>query len=74
MIINIDPYYVPPFQPASNTPARATPASNHSTHASRSHISPSLAEREARFEQEYGSLWEHDLLDRLTTPLTRYHD
>jgi len=34
----------------------------------------SRAEHEAQFEREHGSYWTPGLLDRLSVPLTRYHE
>jgi hypothetical protein len=74
MITDIDPY----FSSRSDFSAQTT------THTAASHpralrsrlgaLNPRRAERDSSFEQVYGSLWQPGLLDRLSSPLTRYHE
>lgn len=71
MIIDLDPTTFAEFATAH----AAMPAK----HTQRAHIQPSYArltraEREAQFEREHGSLWTPGLLDRLSLPLTRFHE
>jgi hypothetical protein len=74
MIINLDPYF--DSQSISIAPAAtdAKHASHRASQAGPSELARSRAERETWFERAHGSLWEHGLLDRLTSPLTRYHE
>jgi hypothetical protein len=72
MITNIDPYFV------STSTARSSAHSRATLHqASLAHLGvfdPVRAAREESFERTHGSLWVPGLLDRLTVPLTRYHE
>lgn len=72
MITDIDPYSA--TRSAYSTLAR-TPSSRHrAAHGHAGELSQRRAERESSFERTHGSLWEPGLLDRLTSPLTRYHE
>jgi hypothetical protein len=75
MITNIDPYLVWPSTFAAQSAVRA-PSTRHpaASRDSRGGLSQSRAARESSFEQAHGSLWVPGLLDRLTSPLTRYHE
>jgi hypothetical protein len=72
MITNIDPYF------ASTSITRSSGNSRSTLHqASLAHLGvfdPVRAAREESFERTHGSLWVPGLLDRLTVPLTRYHE
>jgi len=74
MITYIDPYFESQSIPVASAAPIARNARHRVLHTGPSALDRSRAEREASFEQAYGSLWEHGLLDRLTTPLTRYHE
>ena len=65
--------------PSSFSQFHSTRANHSATHSQRTHISSShqrlsRAEREIQFEREHGSLWTPGLLDRLSLPLTRFHE
>jgi hypothetical protein len=72
MITNIDPYFV-----ATST-TQHTGRSRSTVHqVSQAHLGafdPVRAAREESFERTHGSLWTPGLLDRLTMPLSRYHE
>jgi hypothetical protein len=72
MVIDLDP----PTYLAQLAAGRETPPATHvlSTRAQPSYLRLSRAEHEARFEREHGSLWTPGLLDRLSLPLTRFHE
>ncbi len=55
---------------------RATAPTNHVLRIQVRSSYPKLsrAEHEAQFEREHGSLWTPGLLDRLSLPLTRFHE
>jgi hypothetical protein len=72
MIIDLDPPTY--FAPLTATHAVATAKHSLGTQAKSSHPKLSRAEHEARFEREHGSLWTPGLLDRLSLPLTRFHE
>ena len=74
MITDIDPYFSTRSEFSTHTTTRSTPTRHHALHQGDSHIGQRRAERESAFEQSYGSLWVPGLLDRLTAPLTRYHE
>jgi hypothetical protein len=74
MIINLDPYFDSSISSAPQATALPVHRSHSPSHARHSSISRSRAERESSFERTHGSLWEPGLLDRLTSPLTRYHE
>ena len=72
MITDFDfPTYYAPF-----AASRAASTTRHvlRSHSQSSHSSQSRAEHEAQFEREHGSLWTPGLLDRLSLPLTRFHE
>jgi hypothetical protein len=72
MITNIDPYFI------STSTTRSTAHPSATLHqASYAHLGvfdPIRAAREESFERTHGSLWVPGLLDRLSVPLTRYHE
>jgi hypothetical protein len=72
MVIDLDPPTY--FAPTANQ--RATAPAQHVLrgYAHSSYMRSSRAEHEARFEREHGSLWTPGLLDRLSVPLTRFHE
>jgi len=74
MITTIDPYFDTAFLFGARTTGHAAHAHRSARYARTSESSPSRASTEASFEQAHGSLWDPGLLDRLTTPLTRYHE
>jgi len=74
MITDIDPYFVAQSTSFDRTAVPSRPALHRATHYGHSGFSQSRAAREALFEQAHGSLWVPGLLDRLTSPLTRYHE
>jgi hypothetical protein len=74
MITDIDPYFSTRSGFRTQNSTRSTPTSHRSIHNGDNHINQRRAERESAFEQSYGSLWVPGLLDRLTVPLTRYHE
>lgn len=72
MVTDLDP-------PTFLTRFDATHATAATTHVLRTHTQPSYvrlsrAEHEAQFEREHGSLWTPGVLDRLSLPLTRFHE
>jgi hypothetical protein len=72
MITDFDyPTYFAPY-----AAIHATAPASHvlRTHGQSSHPRLSRAEHEAQFEREHGSLWTPGLLDRLSLPLTRFHE
>jgi hypothetical protein len=72
MVIDLDPpAYLAQFA-GSRASAPAKPI--HRTRVQPSYAMLSRAEHEAKFEREHGSYWTPGLLDRLTLPLTRYHE
>jgi hypothetical protein len=65
--------------PSSSTHTGAVRPRHSATHSLRAHASSShqrltRAEHEAQFEREHGSLWIPGILDRLSLPLTRFHE
>jgi hypothetical protein len=72
MVTDLDP----PAYLAQFAATRATAPTTHvlTTHAQPSYMSLRRAEHEAQFEREHGSLWTPGLLDRLSLPLTRFHE
>jgi hypothetical protein len=74
MITDIDPYFSSRSSFSAQTATRSTPTRRHPLQHGDSQPGQSRAERESAFEQSYGSLWVPGLLDRLTVPLTRYHE
>jgi hypothetical protein len=73
MITDLDtPTFFTPFLAANRAPARPTHVLR--THSQSSYHRLSRAEHEAQFEREHGSLWTPGLLDRLSLPLTRFHE
>jgi hypothetical protein len=72
MITDFDfPSTIAPF---ANTHSPAPARHVLRTHGQSSHHRLSRAEHEAQFEREHGSLWTPGLLDRLSLPLTRFHE
>jgi len=74
MITDIDPYFSTRSDFATQSTTRSSPGHHRSLHAGGSRLGQLRAERESAFEQAHGSLWVPGLLDRLTAPLTRYHE
>jgi hypothetical protein len=74
MITDIDPYFSTRSAFDTQTATRTAPNRRLAPYGHLSAFSQSLAERESAFERIHGSLWQRGLLDRLTTPLTRYHE
>jgi hypothetical protein len=74
MITDIDPYFSTRSSFITQAATRSTPTRHRSLHSSDSRLGQHRAERESAFEQSHGSLWVPGLLDRLTVPLTRYHE
>jgi hypothetical protein len=74
MITDIDPYFSARSEFITQTMTRSTPTRHHAVHQGESHLDQRRAERESAFERSYGSLWVPGLLDRLTVPLSRYHE
>lgn len=72
MITNIDPYLVWPSTFAARSAVRSSPTAHSALHDRRSEPVWSRADREASFERSHGSLWDPRLLERLSSPLTRY--
>jgi hypothetical protein len=72
MITNIDPYFVPTSTTQHTAHSRATV--HQASFAHFGAFGPSRAAREESFERTHGSLWVPGLLDRLTVPLSRYHE
>jgi hypothetical protein len=72
MITNIDPYFA--STSTTRNAAHSRPTLNGASYAHISAFNPARAAREESFERTHGSLWVPGLLDRLTTPLTRYHE
>jgi hypothetical protein len=72
MVIDLDP---PTFF-SQTTTARAPAPARHvlRRNARSSYTRLNRAEHEAQFEREHGSLWTPGLLDRLSLPLTRFHE
>jgi hypothetical protein len=65
-----------PFADTALLPGRAHRGADRPSisAARRPSLNRRFSERTAVFEQALGSLWEPGLLDRLTAPLTRYHE
>lgn len=74
MITDTDPYISSRSHFSAQTATHATPVRHHNLHNRIGSLDLRRAERESAFEQVYGSLWQPGLLDRLTSPLTRYHE
>jgi hypothetical protein len=72
MITNIDPYFVPTSISRSSGNSRTM--LHQASYAHLGVLDPVRAAREETFERTHGSLWVPGLLDRLTVPLTRYHE
>jgi len=72
MVADLDP----PTFPAQFAATRTTAPAKYvrRTHTQPSYVWLSRAEHEAQFEREHGSLWTPGLLDRLSLPLTRFHE
>jgi len=66
----------PPSHLPKSGAGRVASSATHSlrAHPYMSHVRLSRAEHEAQFEREHGSLWTPGLLDRLSLPLTRFHE
>ena len=66
----------PPTYFSQSGAARAIPAATRSlrAHSQPWHQRLSRAEHEAQFELEHGPLWTPGLLERLSLPLTRFHE
>jgi hypothetical protein len=67
------------FTHSSTSPLRSSlskrPAAGRGFfHPTRTELIRVRAAREESFERAHGSFWEAGLLDRLSPPLTRYHD
>jgi hypothetical protein len=62
------------FAPHASSHAAAPARHVLKTHSQSSTYRLSRAEHEAQFEREHGSLWTPGLLDRLSLPLTRFHE
>jgi hypothetical protein len=74
MITDIDPYFSTRSNFSAQSTTRSTPTRHRSLHSGDIRLGQDRAERESAFERTYGSLWVPGLLDRLTVPLTRYHE
>jgi hypothetical protein len=74
MITDIDPYFSTRSDFSLHSTTRSTSNRHRSLRAGDSRLGQLRAERESAFEQAHGSLWVPGLLDRLTAPLTRYHE
>jgi hypothetical protein len=72
MITDIDPYFV--STSTAQYPARSRATLHQASYAHIGTFDPVRAAREESFERTHGSLWVPGLLDRLTAPLTRYHE
>jgi hypothetical protein len=72
MITNIDPYFV--STSTTQHPARSRATLQQASYAHLGAFDSVRAAREESFERTHGSLWVPGLLDRLTAPLTRYHE
>jgi hypothetical protein len=74
MITDIDPYFSPRSDFNAETMTHTAPGHPRTLRSHLGVFNQRRAERESSFEQVYGSLWQPGLLDRLTSPLTRYHE
>ncbi len=74
MNIHLDSHFTSLPASADRTATQARLEHRRVSHISHAAFSQSRADREALFEHNHGSLWEPGLLDRLTSPLTRYHE
>jgi hypothetical protein len=73
MITDLDsPTFSTPFLAAHRGAAPVTQVVRTRTQSSYRRLS--RAQHEAQFEREHGSLWTPGLLDRLSLPLTRFHE
>jgi hypothetical protein len=72
MITDIDPYSA--TRSAFSSQIRTTSSRHRAFQGRVGEFSQRRAYRESSFERTHGSLWEPGLLDRLTSPLTRYHE
>lgn len=74
MVTDLNPFSVTsPILPA-RAAGRVAQVPDSTFHSRLSRLNPNRLERESSFERAHGSLWEPGLLDRLTAPLTRYHE
>jgi hypothetical protein len=74
MITHIDPYFSSRSAFSAQTSTDAATSHHRALQTHTGAFNPHRAERESSFEQIHGSLWQPGLLDRLTSPLTRYHE
>jgi hypothetical protein len=74
MITDTDPYPSSPSEFAAATATHAKPGGFRSLHRRFGGLDQRRADRESAFEKIHGSLWQRGLLDRLTSPLTHYHE
>jgi hypothetical protein len=74
MITHIDPYFAGTSTTTAGSVVHETQSHARAMKSVPVRFSQSRAERESLFEHTHGSLWVPGLLDRLTTPLTRYHE
>jgi hypothetical protein len=74
MITDLNPYFELQSVEADQSGPQVGPTSRRASPASWSALNRRRAERDSSFERTHGSLWVAGVLDRLTTPLTRYHE
>jgi hypothetical protein len=74
MITDIDPYFSSRSEFGEQTATHAAHVGHRALHGRVGGQDHRRADRDSAFEKAYGSLWQPGLLDRLTSPLTRYHE